>query len=128
MLLRLSDLASKRGQSEQAAELLDSALAAAIGDAAEAEKLQRALLERGAHEALARLFEKRREHTAGSPAEGEVYAQMAESLRVQGRLEDAFEAQILAIQAAPEREHLQESAVEAGARARQGRTSWSSAC
>ena len=112
---------SKRDQTDQAAELLDSALAAAIGDAAEAEKLQRALLERGAHEALARLFEKRREHTAGSPAEGEVYAQMAESLRVQGRLEDAFEAQILAIQAAPDREHLQEAAVEAGPRAEQGR-------
>ncbi len=111
VLLRLSDLASRRDQKEQAAELLDSALAAAMGDAAEAETLQRALLERGSHEALARLFEKRREHTAGSPAEGEVYAQMAESLRAQGRLADAFEAQILAIQAAPEREHLQETAV-----------------
>ena len=112
VLLRLADLATKRGQPDQAGELLDSALAAAIGDAGEAERLQRALLERGAHEALARLFEKRREHTAGSSAEGEVYAQMAESLRAQGRLADAFEAQVLAVQAAPEREALHESAMK----------------
>jgi tetratricopeptide (TPR) repeat protein len=112
VLLRLADLASKRGQQDQAAELLDSALAAAIGDAAEAERLQRALLERGNHEALGRLFDKRREHTAGSPAEGEVYGQMAESLRVQGRLDDAFEAQVLAVQAAPEREPLLQAAVK----------------
>jgi tetratricopeptide (TPR) repeat protein len=112
VLLRLHDLASKRGNAAQAAELLDSALEAAMGDAGEAERLQRALLDRGAHDALTRLFEKRRQHAAGSPAEAEVYGQMAESLRRQGRLEEAFEAQVLAIQSAPERAHLHEAAVE----------------
>jgi Tfp pilus assembly protein PilF/Flp pilus assembly protein TadD len=110
VLLRLHDLAAKRGQSNQAAELLDSALAAAMGDAAEADRLQKALLERGAHDALARLFEKRREYTAGSPAEAEVYAQMASGLRAQDRVAEAFEAQILAIQAAPELREIHQGA------------------
>jgi tetratricopeptide (TPR) repeat protein len=107
ILLRLFGLARKRGNSAEADELLESALAAAFEDPAEARSLQQALLARGEHEVLGRLFEKRIARTAGTPAQAEVHAELAASLRAQGRLAEAFDAQLLAVEGAPERESFQ---------------------
>src|SRR5262249_15278714 len=69
-------------------------------------RLQRALLDAGAHDELARLFEKRLARAAGTPAEAEISAEMADSLRAQGKPEAAYEAQLRAVEAAPEIRHL----------------------
>ena len=102
ILLRLYGLARKRGRPGEADELLDSALAAAIKDPEQATRLQRALLDAGAHDELARLFDKRLARAAGSPAEAEICAEMAASLRAQGKLDAAFDAQLRAVESAPE--------------------------
>jgi thioredoxin-like negative regulator of GroEL len=108
LLLRLFGLARKRGDGAEADELLESALAAAFEDADEARSLQQALLARGEHELLDRVFAKRLARLAGTTAQAEVYAEQAESLRAQKRLEEAFEAQLSAVEAAPERESFHE--------------------
>ena len=112
ILLRLHGLARKRGHAGEADELLDSALAAAIKDPEQASRLQRGLLQAGAHDELARLFEKRLAHAAGTPAEAEVSAEMADCLRAQGRHEAAFDAQLRAVEAAPEIAHRHRPLVE----------------
>ncbi len=112
ILLRLHGLARKRGHAGEADELLDSALAAAIKDPEQALRLQRGLLQAGAHDELARLFEKRLAHAAGTPAEAEVSAEMADCLREQGRHEAAFDAQLRAVEAAPEIAHRHRPLVE----------------
>jgi tetratricopeptide (TPR) repeat protein len=112
ILLRLFELARKRGRSGEADELLDSALAAAIKDPHEAQRLQQGLQASGAHEVLGRLFEKRLAQTAGTPAQAEVYAELAESLRAQGRADEAFDAQLHAVEIAPERTAQHEPLVE----------------
>jgi tetratricopeptide (TPR) repeat protein len=112
ILLRLFELARKRGRSGEADELLDSALAAAIKDPHEAQRLQQGLQANGAHEVLGRLFEKRLAQTAGTPAQAEVYAELAESLRAQGRAPEAFDAQLHAVEIAPERVALHDPLVE----------------
>jgi len=112
ILLRLYGLARKRGHGAEADELLDSALAAAIKDPEQASRLQRGLLQAGALDELARLFEKRLARAAGTPAEAEISAEMAESLRAQGKPEAAFDAQLRAVEAAPEIAHLHAPLVE----------------
>ena len=114
ILLRLYGLARKRGNTAEADELLDSALAAAVKDPAEAIRLQKGLLEAGAHEELGRLFEKRLAQAAGTPAEAEISAELAESLRARGNEQAAFEAQLRAVESAPESAHLHPSLVELG--------------
>ena len=112
ILLRLYGLARKRGHAAEADELLDSALAAAIKDPEQALRLQRGLLETGAHDELARLFEKRLARAAGTPAEAEISAEMAESLRAQGKPEAAFDAQLHAVEAGAGIAHLHRPLVE----------------
>ena len=112
ILLRLYGLARKRGHAAEADELLDSALAAAIKDPEQALRLQRGLLQTGAHDELARLFEKRLARAAGTPAEAEISAEMADSLRAQGKPEAAFDAQLRAVESAPEIAHLHRPLVE----------------
>jgi tetratricopeptide (TPR) repeat protein len=114
ILLRLYGLARKRGHAAEADEILDSALAAAIKDPAQASRLQRGLLAAGAHDELARLFEKRLAGAAGTPAEAEICAELADSLRAQGKLEAAFDAQLRAVEAAPEIARLHAPLVELG--------------
>src|SRR6185369_4948806 len=77
ILLRLYGLARKRGHGAEADELLDSALSAAIKDPEQALRLQRGLLQAGALDELARLFEKRLARAAGTPAEAEISAELA---------------------------------------------------
>ncbi|HXU00707.1 MAG TPA: tetratricopeptide repeat protein, partial [Polyangia bacterium] len=112
ILLRLYGLARKREHGAEADELLDSALAAAIKDPEQASRLQKGLLQAGALDELARLFEKRIARAAGTPAEAEISAEMAESLRAQGKPEAAFEAQLRAVECAPEIAHLHAPLVE----------------
>ena len=114
ILLRLFGLARQRGDAGEADELLESALAAAFEDPNEARSLQQALLARGDHAVLARLFEKRLGRTAGTPAQADVYAEQAASLRAQGRAAEAFDAQLAAVEAAPEREAFHEPLLELG--------------
>ena len=120
ILLRLFGLAQKRGDGGEADELLESALAAAFEDPEEARCLQQALLARGDHQVLDRLFAKRLARLAGMPEQAEVHAEQAESLRAQGRLAEAFDAQLLAVEGAPERESLHELLLVLGREA--GRT------
>jgi tetratricopeptide (TPR) repeat protein len=112
ILLHLFALARKRDHAGEADELLDSAVAAAVKDPAEARRLQQGLLASGAHDVLDRLLEKRLALTAGTPAQADVHADRAESLRAQGRAADAFDAQLLAVETAPERTALHEPLVE----------------
>ena len=112
ILLRLYGLARKRGNTGEADELLDSALAAAIKDPEQASRLQRGLLAAGAHDELARLFEKRLARAAGTPAEAEISAEMADCLRAEGKIEAAFDAQLRAVESAPEIERLHAPLVE----------------
>jgi tetratricopeptide (TPR) repeat protein len=112
ILLRLFGLARKRGQSGEADELLDSALAAAIKDPLEAQRLQQGLQATGDHDVLGRLFEKRLAQTAGTPAQADVYAELADSMRAQGRADEAFDAQLHAVEIVPERTQLHEPLVE----------------
>ena len=112
ILLRLYGLARKRGHAAEADELLDSALAAGIKDPDQALRLQRGLLQTGAHDELARLFEKRLARAAGTPAEAEISAEMAESLRAQNKPEAAFDAQLHAVESAPELAALHRPLVE----------------
>ena len=114
ILLRLFGLARQRGDGGEADELLESALAAAFEDPEEARCLQQALLARGDHELLDRLFGKRIARLAGTPAQAEVYAEQAESLRAQGRLGEAFDAQLLAVEGAPERDSFHEPLLALG--------------
>jgi hypothetical protein len=114
ILLRLFALARKRGDGGEADELLESALATAIANPEEARCLQLALLARGDHEVLGRLFEKRIAQTAGTPAQAEVYAEMAASLRDQKRMAEAFDAQLLAVEGAPERVAYHEALLDLG--------------
>ena len=114
ILLRLFGLARQRGDGREADELLDSALAAAFEDPEEARCLQQALLARGDHELLDRLFGKRIARLAGTTAQAEVYAEQAESLRTQGRLPEAFDAQLSAVEGAPERDSFHEPLLALG--------------
>ena len=114
ILLRLFGLARQRGDGGEADELLESALAAAFEDPEEARCLQQALLARGDHELLDRLFGKRLARLAGTPGQAEVYAEQAESLRSQGRLDEAFEAQLFAVEGAPERDSFHEPLLALG--------------
>jgi tetratricopeptide (TPR) repeat protein len=112
ILLRLFGLARKRGRSGEADEILDSALAAAIKDPLEARRLQQGLQATGDFDVLGRLFEKRLAQAAGTPAQADIYAELSESLRAQGRAEEAFDAQLHAVEIAPERIPLHEPLVE----------------
>jgi tetratricopeptide (TPR) repeat protein len=112
ILLRLFALARQRGHEAEADELLDSALATALKDPREAQRLQKGLLASGAHDVLDRLFAKRIALTTGTPAQADVQAERAEILRAQNRLDDAFEAQCLAVEAAPERAALHAPLIE----------------
>ncbi len=114
ILLRLFGLARQRGDGGEADELLDSALAAALDDPEEARCLQQGLLARGDRELLDRLFAKRIARLAGTPAEADVHAEQAESLRAQGRLAEAFDAQLLAVEGAPERDRFHEPLLALG--------------
>jgi hypothetical protein len=114
ILLRLYGLARKRGDDGEADELLESALAAAFEDPEEARCLQQALLARDDRQLLDTLFAKRIARLAGTPAQAEVYAEQAESLRAQGRLAEAFDAQLAAVEGAPERESLHEPMLALG--------------
>jgi tetratricopeptide (TPR) repeat protein len=114
ILLRLFGLARQRGDGAEADELLESALAAALEDPEEARCLQQGLLARGDRELLDRLFAKRVARLAGTPAQADVYAEQAESLRAQGRLVEAFDAQLLAVEAAPEHDSFHEPLLALG--------------
>ncbi|HSY40585.1 MAG TPA: tetratricopeptide repeat protein, partial [Polyangia bacterium] len=114
ILLRLFGLARQRGDSGEADELLESALAAAFEDPEEARCLQQALLARGDRELLDRLFGKRIARLTGTPEQAEVYAEQAESLRAQGRLAEAFDAQLSAVEGAPERDSFHEPLLALG--------------
>ena len=94
----------------------------------QASRLQRGLLQTGAHDELARLFEKRLARAAGTPAEAEISAEMAESLRAQGKPEAAFDAQLRAVESAPETRGAARAARRDGARLRAGCSSSSNGC
>jgi tetratricopeptide (TPR) repeat protein len=112
ILLRLHDLSRKRGQDAEADELMESALTAATVDAAEAQRLQSALLQREDPALLDRLFDKRLAHAAGPAAAADVHAERAACRRAQGRGADALAAQIRALEAAPARTELLAVALE----------------
>ena len=119
ILLRLYGLARKRGHAAEADELLDSALAAAIKDPEQASRLQRGLLRAGAHDELgAAVREAAGARGRHARREAEISAELAESLRAQGKPEAAFEAQLRAVEAAPSSPRPARAARRARARGR----------
>ena len=82
----------------------------------------------GAHDELARLFEKRLARAAGTPAEAEISAEMAESLRAQGKLRRGLRG-AAARRRVRARERCRCTSRSSSWRARPGGwSSWSSGC
>lgn len=101
ILFELHRIASELGQTERAADLLDSALEAAAHDDDEAQRLERALQESGNDELLLRALDQRRARTQEPRALGEISSSRAEVLERMGQLAAALDCQIEALENDP---------------------------
>ncbi|MCH9688761.1 MAG: tetratricopeptide repeat protein [Deltaproteobacteria bacterium] len=90
VLIELSSIAAQRGQTEQAEELVESALEALADDDGQAPLLQRALNDRKEHALLLRVLQTRLAHVQGSRRRAEVLADLAELF--EGPLDDVSQA------------------------------------
>jgi tetratricopeptide (TPR) repeat protein len=101
-LLALYELASGRGETDKAAEVLDSAFEAAAHDAAEFTRLRERLGKRGELAALASALDKRAAAAKTPSAQADAYREIAEVRTQLGDDTGAFEALLQAVHAAPE--------------------------
>jgi tetratricopeptide (TPR) repeat protein len=101
VLFELYRIATERGQSERAKELLDSALEAGAHDEAEAQRLEAALREAGHHDLLLRALEQRFARTQDPIPRGGIAAARAEVLEILGRPEEALAQRLEALQLSP---------------------------
>ena len=92
VLVRLRRLALRQGQTAQANEHLESALARALHDPVEARQIQAALLADGDSETLLELIGKRQAATAHISDEALVVCERASVLEKVGRAEEGLEA------------------------------------
>ncbi|MEX1367983.1 MAG: tetratricopeptide repeat protein, partial [Nannocystaceae bacterium] len=90
VLIELSSIASERGQTEQAEELVESALESLTGDDSQAEDLQRSLRTRGEHDLLLRVLQTRLSSVDNERRRAEVLAALARLY--EGPLDDAPKA------------------------------------
>lgn len=77
VLIRLSSIASERSQTQQAEELVESALEALAADDSQAPELQRSLAERGEHAVLMRVLQTRLQHVKEGRRRADVLADLA---------------------------------------------------
>jgi len=101
-LLRLSYVATKRGDEAAAAERMDSAMAAALQDTAEANRLQKAFVSRGELDRAMSLLERRASAAATGTEEARVMCDRALLFQELGRADEAMAAIALAIDKAPD--------------------------
>ncbi|MCA9649880.1 MAG: tetratricopeptide repeat protein [Myxococcales bacterium] len=90
VLIELSSIAAERGQTEQAEELVESALEALADDDSQADDLQRSLVARGEHDLLLRVLQTRLGSVKNDRRRAEVLATLAELY--EGPLQDAQKA------------------------------------
>lgn len=100
--LRLRRVALAQGRQEAAAQFLDSALMRALSDAAEARRVQAALLAGGEGEVLLGLLEKRRAGATLPAEEALVVCELAEALDKLGRPAEALEALLKIVAKVPD--------------------------
>src|SRR5439155_7741187 len=97
VLFELHKLATSHGEHDQAKELLESAMEAAIQSDAEVRRLRRSLLAHGEGERLIEVLEKRLATNPEAASQARLLADMAETLDGQlGRGNDALDALIKA--------------------------------
>ncbi|MEZ4365043.1 MAG: tetratricopeptide repeat protein [Kofleriaceae bacterium] len=124
VLFELHQLAEARGEAEQAKELLESAVEAAIKSDAEVRRLRRSVLAHGSAETMIQVFELRLKAIASIPAQARnqamLYADLAEILEAQlGKPGEALDAMLKGIEIAPDRIPLHERARALAARTKQ---------
>jgi tetratricopeptide (TPR) repeat protein len=90
VLLELSDIAQRQGESERAGEILESALEAAARGEFEQDRLESTLRARGDYETLVRVLDAKLARLGDSPPAAKVLAELAEILA--DRLDRAHEA------------------------------------
>lgn len=103
VLLRLRKLALDRGQSDKAQDLLDTAVAGALADPAEAERFKTALAARGELDLSRSVLERRLAATTDPLEQAAVLSEVAEVCLAQGKPEQALDALLKALDKAPER-------------------------
>lgn len=116
VLYELSAVSAARGDADQAKELLESAIGAAVQNDVEVRRLRRSLLAHGQADTLLRVLELRLQQLQSSPngehaSQARLYADMAEVLDAQlGRSAEALDAMIKAIGHATSRLDLHDKA------------------
>ncbi len=111
VLFELHELSASRGEADQAKELLESAMEAAIQSDAEVRRLRRSLIAHGQGELLLKVLEKRLETNPEPHSQARLLSDMAEALDDQlKRGPEALEALIRAINVMPSRTDLHERA------------------
>ena len=119
-LFELHKLASARGEADQAKELLESAMEAAIQSDAEVHRLRRSLIAHGEGEKLLEVLEKRLATNPEPHSQARMLSDMAETLDGQlGREGEALDALVRAINVMPSRTDLHERARNLAKRSQQ---------
>jgi tetratricopeptide (TPR) repeat protein len=120
VLFELHKLAAARSESDQAKELLESAMEAAIQSDAEVRRLRRSLIAHGEGELLLQVLERRLATNPEPHSQARLLSDMAETLDGQlGRHNEALDALIRAIGVMPSRTDLHERARELAKRTSQ---------
>ena len=101
-LLRLSQVAAKRGDEAAAAERMDSAMAAALQNAAEAQRLQNVFVARGELGSAMALLERRASAAGSGVDEAKVFCDKARLFAGLGRTDEAMTAVAAALEKAPD--------------------------
>ncbi len=101
VLFELHALAQTRGESDQAKELLESAMETAIQSDAEVRRLRRSLLAHDQGELLLKVLTKRLDTNPEHVSQARLLSDMAETLDSLGRGDEALDALIKAINAQP---------------------------
>ncbi|MCG8556457.1 MAG: tetratricopeptide repeat protein [Proteobacteria bacterium] len=107
---QLHQIAELRGRVEQAQELLESALETAVQNDDEARRFQAFLLGRNETDPVMRVLDLRLEHVRDPLVEAEVLAVRAEVLERLGRLDEALEACMAALEKNPTSIELHDAA------------------
>ena len=111
VLFELHQLAAQRNEADQAKELLESAMEAAVQSDAEVRRLRRSLLAHNQGERLLEVLQKRLATNPAPESQARLLADMAEALDgALGRGTDALDALIRAINVAPARLDLHDRA------------------
>ena len=117
VLYALSRIAAERGQTPQADELCKSAIELASQSAVEARRFKRAVLAEGQAELMVRALEMRLGAKLDLRAQGEVLADLADLLEAPlGRLDEALDARLRALEISPESAELHASSRRLAAR------------